>query len=143
MPLRPGATLPDWLSPASRDGWTLLFGARSTPLLPVLEDHPIRYVSSANRTGHPPAASAADATAMFPDTVPVLGATSLTGAGRDPAEPPRRATTTLRLHADGRIDLHRHGAQDHPHGSADRYLERVRGRLRGHGGPERPPLNEL
>ncbi|WP_329485499.1 hypothetical protein OG618_02715 [Kitasatospora sp. NBC_01246] len=135
MPLRPGATLPDWLPPASRDGWTLLFGARWTPLLPVLEDHPIRYVSSANRTGHPPAASAADATAMFPDTVPVLGATSLTGAGRDPAGPPRWATTTLRLHAGGRIYLRRHGAEDHPHGSADRYLERVRA---GYGGTAAP-----
>ena len=126
VPLRPGTSRPDWLAPACRDGWTLLFGACWAPLRPVLADHPVLYVSSANRTGRRPAVSAADAAAMFPPAVPVLGATSLTGADRDPDEPPRAATTTLRLHPDGRIGLHRHGAQDRRYPGADRYLDHIR-----------------
>ncbi|MFI5828714.1 hypothetical protein ACIA6C_15945 [Streptomyces sp. NPDC051578] len=126
VPIRPGTSIPSWLSPASQDGWTLLFGARWTPLLPVLADHPILYVSSANRTGRPPAATATEAAAMFPPTVAVLGSTSLTGADRDPRGPSRAATTTLRLHPDGRLDLHRHGAQDRPYPNADQYLDRLR-----------------
>ncbi|GGU48778.1 hypothetical protein [Streptomyces violascens] len=125
VPIRPGTSLPSWLSPASQDGWTLLFGARWTPLLPVLAD-PILYVSSANRTGRPPAATAAEAIAMFPPAVAVLGSASLTGADRYPCEPSRAATTTLRLHPDGQLDLHRHGAQDHPYPNADQYLDRLR-----------------
>ncbi|MER7582612.1 hypothetical protein [Kitasatospora sp. NPDC097691] len=126
VPLRSGARGPSWLSPATRDGWTLLFGARWTPLLPVLADHPVLYVSSANRTGHPPAGSAATAAAMFPATVPILGSASLTGADREPAEGPRAATTTLRLHPDGRIDLHRHGAQDRPYPAHGHFLDHIR-----------------
>ncbi|MBD0670214.1 hypothetical protein [Streptomyces sp. CBMA156] len=129
LPLRPAARPPSWLSPAAQDGWTLLFGARWTPLLPVLADHPILYVSSANRTGHPPAASAAEATAMFPPTVPVLGCASLTGTDPAPAEPPRAATTTLRLHPDGRLELHRHGAQNRPYPDAHHYLDHLRSSL--------------
>ncbi|MEV7601301.1 hypothetical protein AB0O91_28435 [Kitasatospora sp. NPDC089797] len=126
LPLRPGAAPPDWLAPATRDGWTLLFGARWTPLLPLLADHPVLYVSSANRTGRPPAATAAEALAMFPAAVPVLGAV---GAAGDSDGPPRAATTTLRLHPDGRVDLHRPGAQDRPHGGPDGYLAHVRAAL--------------
>ncbi|GAA2143186.1 hypothetical protein GCM10009760_29200 [Kitasatospora kazusensis] len=126
VPLRSDVQPPPWLAPAALDGWTLLFGARWTPLRPVLAEHPVLYVSSANRTGHAPAATAAEATAMFDATVPVLGCASLPGADRDPAEPPRSATTTLRLHPDGRLDLHRRGAQDRGHPNADRYLARLR-----------------
>ncbi|MFI5649145.1 hypothetical protein [Kitasatospora sp. NPDC051705] len=138
-PLRPGARPPGWLSPATRDGWTMLFGARWAPLLPLLAGHPVLYVSSANRTGRPPAATAADAVAMFPPAVPVLGAASLTdpGDGSGPAsghgsgQPPRAATTTLRLHPDGRVDLHRHGAQDRRHPPPADYLDHVRARYPG------------
>ncbi|MFJ9949658.1 hypothetical protein [Kitasatospora sp. NPDC091207] len=38
----------------------------------------------------------------------------------------RRATTTLRLHPDGGLDLYRHGAQDHRHGDAAGYLRHLR-----------------
>ncbi|MGW2400193.1 Sua5/YciO/YrdC/YwlC family protein [Kitasatospora sp. NPDC001664] len=109
---------PGWLAPATRDGWTMLFGARWEPVLPLLDDHPVLYVSSANRTGRPPAATAAEALAMFPPEVPVLAS----------AAPPsdRAATTTLRLHADGRLELHRHGAQDRPFASPAAYLAHVR-----------------
>ncbi|MFE5597488.1 hypothetical protein [Streptomyces sp. NPDC056549] len=52
-----------------KNGWMLLFGARWQPLHPLLDDHPVLYVSSANLTGHPPAADTGTALAMFPPTV--------------------------------------------------------------------------
>lgn len=120
VPLRPGRAHPGWLAPASKEGWALLFGARWSPLLPVLEPFPVLYVSSANRTGHPPAASAEAALGMFPET-PVLDGG--TGDGRG-------ATTTLRLDREGTLSLHRHGAQDHPYPTAEAYLATLRARCR-------------
>jgi hypothetical protein len=76
-------------------------------------------VSSANRTGRPPAATAVEARAMFPPTVPVLDSPEPAGAAR-------AATTTLRLHPDGRIELQREGAQDRHHGGPGPYLTHVR-----------------
>ncbi|MFE3940216.1 hypothetical protein ACFXPJ_42365, partial [Streptomyces goshikiensis] len=66
LPLRAGARWPDWLAPACKDGWALLFGARWQPLAPLLDEHPVLYVSSANRTGGPPAATPPEALAVFP-----------------------------------------------------------------------------
>ncbi|WP_051967287.1 hypothetical protein [Kitasatospora mediocidica] len=129
VPLHPDTPLPGWLAPAARDGWALLFGARWAPLLPVLTPCPVLYVSSANRTGHAPAATAADALAMFPAGTPVLAAAdddTDTGTGRRR----RRATTTLRLHPDQRIELHRHGAQDHPYPDPAHYLAQLHARYR-------------
>ncbi|WP_306204987.1 Sua5/YciO/YrdC/YwlC family protein [Actinoplanes sp. RD1] len=103
VPLRPD--VPVWLRPAAKDGWALLFGARWEPVAALLGEHPILYVSSANRTGHAPVASAAAARAMFGDDVPVA-------AGEDREPGVRSATTTVRLHGDGRLELHRPGAQD-------------------------------
>ncbi|MFE0649394.1 Sua5/YciO/YrdC/YwlC family protein [Streptomyces sp. NPDC059534] len=125
LPVRVPGTLPSWLAPAVKDGWMLLFGARWQPLHPLLDDHPVLYVSSANRTGRPPVADTGEALAMFPPTVPVLHLTD--------AEPPRphtgtqvrRATTTVRVTSDGQLHLHRHGAQDHAHGQADDYLRHL------------------
>ncbi|MEV6716759.1 hypothetical protein AB0M48_32535 [Lentzea sp. NPDC051208] len=116
-------SVPGWLTPATKDGWALLFGARWPPVRPVLDSFPVLYVSSANRTGHQPVASTADALEMFPPGTPVL---DLADRGR--AEPVRRATTTLRLHPDGSLDLHRRGAQDHPHRDATVYLGNLRSR---------------
>ncbi|WP_103501159.1 hypothetical protein [Streptomyces otsuchiensis] len=129
VPLRPEAAAPPWLSPASRDGWVLLFGARWSPLRPLLEDHPLLYVSSANRTGHPPAATTAEALGMFPAGPPVL-AVAPPGHQHDRAGagPPRRATTTLRVSPGGGLALHRHGAQDHPHATSRHYLDHLRTR---------------
>ncbi|MDQ2587912.1 hypothetical protein [Saccharothrix yanglingensis] len=121
VPVSPGA--PGWLAPATRDGWALLFGARWTPVRPVLDSFPLLYVSSANRTGHQPASTTADALGMFPPGTPVL---ELADRGR--AERVRRATTTLRLHPDGSLGLHRRGAQDHPHRDAAAYLDHLRSR---------------
>ncbi|MGW6970006.1 Sua5/YciO/YrdC/YwlC family protein [Streptomyces sp. NPDC054952] len=124
VPLRPGHAHPDWLTPASKEGWALLFGARWSPLLPVLEPFPVLYVSSANLTGHPPAASAEAARGMFPHTPVLDGGTSAD----------RRATTTLRLSREGTFALHRHGAQDHPYPTAQAYLDALRARLKGPSG---------
>lgn len=124
VPLRPGAAGPDWLAPAARESWAMLFGTRWQPLLPVLAEHSVLYVSSANRTGHAPAANAAQARAMFPQYVPVLPAERLPGTEPDTA--PRAATTTLRLYPDARITVHRRGAQDAAFTDTDSYLDHVR-----------------
>ncbi|MFF2380553.1 hypothetical protein [Streptomyces sp. NPDC058108] len=126
-PLRHDHTPPDWLAPATHDGWVLLFGARWSPLRPVLDEHPVLYVSSANRTGLPPAPTAARARAVFPGHVPVLDPAALPGTVPDPpGSPPRAATTTLRLHPDGRTELHRPGAQDAAHPGPAAYLRHLR-----------------
>lgn len=145
VPVRDSSDLPAWAAPAVKDGWMLLFGARWQPLRPLLDPLPLLYVSSANRTGRPPAATTTDALAMFPATVPVLSVPE-----PDPGDPhtatagtERRATTTVRLHSDGRLELHRHGAQDRPHADPGHYLQQLRtrcaqaARLHGTDGP--PP----
>lgn len=137
-PLRAHHPLPDWLEPAAKDGWTLLFGARWTPLLPVVREHPVLYVSSANRTGHPPAATASAARAMFPDDVPVLDPASLPGTEEEPTGTPRAATTTVRLHPDGSLGLHRGGAQDRTYAGAGTYLDHLRTAYGLPEGPARP-----
>ncbi|MER5813675.1 hypothetical protein ABT143_36830, partial [Streptomyces sp. NPDC002033] len=97
LPLRPDAVRPSWSDPAVKDGWMLLFGARWRPLRPLLDDHALLYVSSANLTGRPPAADTAGALAMFPATVPVLRPPDPgrpPGPGGDgPAPTARQATT--------------------------------------------------
>ncbi|MFC8045693.1 Sua5/YciO/YrdC/YwlC family protein [Nocardia sp. NPDC057353] len=113
---------PRWLAPAVHRGHALLFGARWAPLHDRLPDLGIRYVSSANRTGQPPVADAAAARAAFGAAAPVL---ELPGT-HSPV--PRRATTTLRIAADRTLTLTREGAQDHPFGSPERYLDQLRHR---------------
>lgn len=107
---------PSWVAPATRDGKALLFGARWTPLEPVFRGVGRLHVSSANRTGHAPVASPAQAREMFPGDVHVLDLDD----GR-PVEG-RRATTTLELRADSSLAHVRHGAQDHAHGGPSAYL---------------------
>ncbi|MEU3526388.1 Sua5/YciO/YrdC/YwlC family protein [Streptomyces sp. NPDC038707] len=127
LPLRQDTGRPAWLSPAVKDGWMLLFGARWQPLRPLLDEHPVLYASSANRTGRPPATTSAEALAMFPETVAVLEELA-PGQAVPPADGPRRATTTVRVHPDGRLELHRHGAQDRPYATADDYLSHLTSR---------------
>ncbi|MFE5489156.1 hypothetical protein ACFQ7Z_04225 [Streptomyces virginiae] len=119
---RARAARPPWLEPAVKDGWMLLFGARWQPLHPLLDDHSVLYVSSANATGRPPAAHTAGALAMFPPTVPVLHLTGAEPASTPTASPTRRATTTVRVMPGGQLHLHRHGAQDLASGRPDDYL---------------------
>ncbi|MEU0054112.1 hypothetical protein [Streptomyces sp. NPDC006309] len=103
---------PAWTGPALKDGWMLLFGARWQPLRPLLDEHPVLYVSSADRTGQPPAATTDEALDMFPAGVPVLATPEPDGPHTAAAGTARRATTTVRLHPGGRLELHRPGAQD-------------------------------
>ncbi|MGZ9934981.1 Sua5/YciO/YrdC/YwlC family protein [Streptomyces sp. NC-S4] len=128
LPVRAHATLPSWMGPAVKDGWMLLFGARWRPLHALLDDHPVLYVSSANLTGHPPAADTGEALAMFAPAVPVLHLTDPEHPRPQAGTQPRRATTTVRVTPDGQLRLHRHGAQDHAHGSFDDYLRHLRKR---------------
>ncbi|MFI8261023.1 MULTISPECIES: Sua5/YciO/YrdC/YwlC family protein [unclassified Streptomyces] len=136
LPLRAGVPRPAWLAPACKDGRVLLFGARWQPLRPLLDEHRVLYVSSANRTGRPPAADTAEALAVFPAGVPVLRSPH---ALDEPAVgPPRRATTTVAMHPDGSLTLHRHGAQDQAHPYPADYLEHLRARYAVPGGPGGP-----
>ncbi|MEU0788339.1 hypothetical protein ABZ341_43295 [Streptomyces sp. NPDC006173] len=128
MPLHPSPQ-PFWLAPACKAGWALLFGARWQPLRPLLDEHPVLYVSSANRTGRPPAATTGEALAMFPATVPVLQLPRPPETGTATAA--RQATTTVVLHPDGRLTLHRHGAQDRPYDHSDDYLHHLRAHYAG------------
>ncbi|MCX2729100.1 hypothetical protein OOZ19_02495 [Saccharopolyspora sp. NFXS83] len=124
-PRRADHSPPAWLEPASSNGWTMLFGARWEPLLPVIGEHPVLYVSSANRTGHRPVSSACQAREMFAAEVPVLDPASLPGSGGG-EEPRLAATTTVRLQSDGTIGLHRNGAQDSKYPSPAAYLDHLR-----------------
>ncbi|GAA1234640.1 hypothetical protein GCM10009665_26070 [Kitasatospora nipponensis] len=122
VPVRADTTPPAWATPALRDGHLLLFGARWQPLAPLLGRFPRLYVSSANRTGRPPAATAPQATAMFGPDVPVTDADAL--RRRDT---PHAATTMLRIAPDGDLTHVRAGAQDRAHGSDPaRYLALLR-----------------
>jgi L-threonylcarbamoyladenylate synthase len=119
LPLTAGRA-PAWTRAATRDGHALVFGACWPPLRPILADAGHLHVSSANRTGHPPAASATEARAMFPPDVHVLDATDgLPTTGR-------RATTTVRVSRGHVLTLTRAGAQDHAHGGQDAYLAHLR-----------------
>ena len=106
----------------------LLFGARWQPLADLLERFPRLYVSRANRTGQAPAASAAQATAMFGPDVPVLNADRLRDAdAAHAAHAVHAATTMLRITHDGELIHIRHGAQDRAHGpDPAAYLEHLR-----------------
>ncbi|MEV7770189.1 hypothetical protein [Kitasatospora sp. NPDC086791] len=122
VPVRTDTPPPGWTTPALRDGHLLLFGARWHPLTPLLSRFPRLYVSSANRTGQPPAATAPQATAMFGPDTPVTDADTLRHT-----DTPHAATTMLRITPDGDLAHIRHGAQDEAHGcDPNRYLEHLR-----------------
>jgi tRNA A37 threonylcarbamoyladenosine synthetase subunit TsaC/SUA5/YrdC len=119
-PVRPGAELPDWIRPAIRDGWLGLF-AGWRPLTPLWERFPRLFGSSANRTGEPPVASAAEAAAVFGEAAVVVD-----GDARREAAATRGATTILRMAPDGTLGLHRTGAHDAGR-SAEEYLAALDG----------------
>ncbi|MCX4775634.1 hypothetical protein [Streptomyces sp. NBC_01264] len=127
VPVRPDARPSPWTGPALRDGHLLLFGAHWSPLSALLTDFPHLYVSSANRTGQPPADTAARATAMFGPGIPVVDADALRHPGT-----PHAATTMLRIGSGGELAHVRRGAQDRAHGpDPEVYLAHLRA---AHGG---------
>jgi tRNA A37 threonylcarbamoyladenosine synthetase subunit TsaC/SUA5/YrdC len=119
-PVRDGVTLPEWLAPAERDGWLGLFAGCWRPLGPVWQRFPRLFGSSANRTGRPPAGSAAEAAAAFGDSTVVVD-----GDERRASTLTRGATTILRIGPDGTPALHRSGAHDAGL-TADEFLRRCR-----------------
>lgn len=127
VPVRADARPSPWTGPALRDGHLLLFGAHWRPLSTLLTGFPHLYVSSANRTGQPPADTAARATAMFGSGIPVVDGDALRSPGA-----PHAATTMLRIGSGGDLAHVRRGAQDQAHGpEPEVYLARLRA---AHGG---------
>ncbi|MFF3212644.1 hypothetical protein ACFYYB_18480 [Streptomyces sp. NPDC002886] len=127
VPVRAQARPSPWTGPALRDGHLLLFGAHWRPLSPLLTGFPHLYVSSANRTGQPPADTAARAAAMFGPGVPVVDADALRRPGT-----PHAATTMLRIGAGGDLAHVRGGAQDRAHGPGpEAYLTHLRAAYAG------------
>lgn len=122
VPVRADARPSPWTGPALRDGHLLLFGAQWGPLSALLTGFPQLYVSSANRTGQPPADTAARATAMFGPGIPVVDAEALRRPGT-----PHAATTMLRIGSGGDLEHVRRGAQDQAHGpEPEAYLAHLR-----------------
>lgn len=123
LPLRPGTLLPGWLSPAVRAGRLFVFNGRWAPTAAVWDRFPRLYGSSANRTGQPPATSAAQARrALGPDCV-VIDGDALAGGSR-----PLAASTVVRLDRRGELSLHRSGAHDQAVASQpDVYLGQLAG----------------
>ncbi|MDP9831054.1 hypothetical protein [Kineosporia succinea] len=105
LPVR--GPLPRWAEPAVRDRQILLFGTRWEPVAEAVAGFGHLYVSSANRTGRPPAATAAQAREMFGDRCAIVD--------RDVHHSPHlthRATTMVRIAPDGSVHLARSGATD-------------------------------
>jgi L-threonylcarbamoyladenylate synthase len=130
-PVRDGVELPEWIRPAARDGRLGLFAGCWRPLAPLWEAFPRLFGSSANRTGRPPVASAAEATAVFGEDAVVVD-----GDARRDAAATRGATTIVRIEPDGALALHRAGAHDAGL-AADEFLRRLQAATPG------PPRNAI
>ncbi|TDO66648.1 tRNA A37 threonylcarbamoyladenosine synthetase subunit TsaC/SUA5/YrdC [Kribbella sp. VKM Ac-2571] len=120
-PIRPDPTMPEWLTPAIKDGWVLFFDGAWGELPFLWPSFPFLYGSSANRTGEAPATSAGEARAQFPPGTVIIDADDR----RTPAAA-YGASTIVRVEPDGRMSLHRSGVQDQEAGGADVLLDRLR-----------------
>ncbi|GEL24065.1 hypothetical protein PSU4_30190 [Pseudonocardia sulfidoxydans NBRC 16205] len=107
VPVREDASLPEWVRSGVHDGHLAMFNGRWGPSAPLWDRFPRLHGSSANRSGQPPAACAADAARMLGTDVPVIDGDAL----RDPRRVPR-ASSMVRVTRDGKMRLHRPGAQD-------------------------------
>jgi tRNA A37 threonylcarbamoyladenosine synthetase subunit TsaC/SUA5/YrdC len=107
LPLGAREALPDWVTPAVRDGHLAAFNGYWAPTAALWDRFPRLYGSSANLTGRPPAADAGQAAAMFGTGCPVVAV-----ADPDEASGPRAASTMVRIDPAGRLELVRAGAQD-------------------------------
>lgn len=107
VPLRSRVPHPVWVTPAVRDGYLAAFNGHWDVTATLWERFPQLYGSSANLTGEPPVASAAQALTMFGPDCAVVDADGL-----DDRPSPRSASTMVRIDHAGRLHLHRSGAQD-------------------------------
>lgn len=109
VPVRDDIRPAQWLLPAIRDGYLAIFDGRWSATAWLWDGFPRLYGSSANLTGVPPVSSAQGAADMF-------GADCLVARADEPDEPDapgqRWSSTMLRVGTDGRLRLHRSGAQD-------------------------------
>jgi tRNA A37 threonylcarbamoyladenosine synthetase subunit TsaC/SUA5/YrdC len=113
LPVRPDLPTPPWIAPAVRAGQLAAFNGWWAPTAPIWERFPRLYGSSANRTGEPPATSAAQARRTFGRDCFVVDAESIIDADALGSQSKRSAPSTMmRLDRDGRLSLHRSGAQD-------------------------------
>ena len=106
VPLQAAVPLPAWIDPAVRSGQLGMF-ATWMPLTPVWDQFPRLFGSSANRTGHPPASTAAEARSIFDRDTVVVDGDGLRSPGCT-----RGSSTILRMSPSGRLSVHRPGAQD-------------------------------
>lgn len=121
VPLRADHTHPHWIAPAVRDGYLAMFNGWWAPTARLWEAFPRLYGSSANRTGHPPAASAADVDPAMRADAPVVDGDALRHLDQ-----PHAASSMVRASRDGELSLYRHGAQDAASGLApDAYVRRL------------------
>jgi len=107
VPLRSQEPCLQWIAPAVRDGYLGVFNGRWTHTATLWDRFPRLFGSSANLTGEPPAACAADALAMFGTDCPVVEVTAFGDQRRW-----RLSSTMVRLDRRGRLALHRTGADD-------------------------------
>lgn len=107
VPLLTSVPSPGWLAPAIRDGYLAAFNGYWGTTACLWERFPRLYGSSANLTGQPPVASAAQAVAMFGGDCAVVDGGALEDAPR-----PRSASTMVRIDRAGRLSLYRSGAHD-------------------------------
>lgn len=119
--VRDPARLPAWVRPAVQRGHLAMFSGRWAPLAPLWDRFPRLYGSSANRTGKPPAACAADGASALGAQLPVIDGDAL----RDPRLV-HAASTMVRVAPDGTLSPHRSGAQDAAAGlDLDTYVQRL------------------
>ncbi|HEX6447023.1 MAG TPA: Sua5/YciO/YrdC/YwlC family protein [Streptosporangiales bacterium] len=107
VPLRDSGPRPDWIAPAVRDGYLAMFDGWWAPTARLWDAFPRLYGSSANRTGRPPAASAAEV-----DPAMLAAAQVVDGDALREGEQVHAASSMVRVARDGELSLYRRGAQD-------------------------------
>jgi L-threonylcarbamoyladenylate synthase len=121
VPLRDTVSHPDWISPAVHNGYLAMFSGRWARLAQLGGQFPHLYGSSANRTGQPPAASAAEAVGIVGTDAVVVDGDALRDLGSA-----HSASSMVRVAPDGKLSLYRHGAHDAAAGlDPEIYLRRL------------------
>ncbi|MEX0427009.1 Sua5/YciO/YrdC/YwlC family protein [Nocardioides sp. DS6] len=117
LPVRADRPPPRWVAPAVRAGQLAAFDGRWSPTAAIWDRFPRLFGSSANHTGWPPAATAQEARIALGHECEVID-----GGPFDLESSSRRASTLVGVGRDGRLRLHRRGAQDQSWSSPGGYL---------------------